>query len=185
MAPAPERRSSVPRTPDFRTATTSDAERLGRGVVEGFEGYRSFAPPGWAPPSLTTEVELLSRLLGDAEVWCLLAETEGELVGQVGSLPAARAIHPVDDPALAHLRNLFVRPDFWGTGLASTLHAAAIEAARERGFAEMRLFTPADHGRARRFYEREGWVAAGEEFHDPGPDLVLIEYRHALRRPAT
>ena len=45
----------------------------------------------------------------------------------------------------------------------------------------MRLFTPVGHGRARRFYEREGWVPAGEEFHDAGPDLVLIEYRYALR----
>jgi hypothetical protein len=52
--------------------------------------------------------------------------------------------------------------------------------ARERGSARMRLFTPAGHGRARRFYEREGWVPAGEEFHAAGPNLVLIEYRYAL-----
>jgi GNAT superfamily N-acetyltransferase len=166
---------------EFRAATAADAERLGRAVVEAFEGYRSFAPPGWTPPSLSSEVELLRGLLGDADVWCLLAEAEGRLVGQVGFLPAAQAIHPVDDPALAHLRNLFVRPDFWGTGLASTLHAAAIEAACEREYEQMRLFTPAGHGRARRFYEREGWLAAGEEFHDPGPDLVIVEYRYALR----
>jgi hypothetical protein len=34
--------------------------------------------------------------------------------------------------------------------------------------------------RARRFYEREGWVATGDEFYDPVPDLVLLEYRRAL-----
>jgi hypothetical protein len=34
--------------------------------------------------------------------------------------------------------------------------------------------------RARRFYEREGWAAAGGEFHDPAPDLVLVEYRLEL-----
>jgi hypothetical protein len=44
----------------------------------------------------------------------------------------------------------------------------------------MRLFTPAAHARARRFYEREGWVAAGDEFHDAGPNLALVEYRRAL-----
>ena len=60
-------------------------------------------------------------------------------------------------------------------------YAAAVRAARERGYAALRLFTPAGHGRARRFYEREGWVAAGDEFHDPGPDLVLVEYRYPLR----
>ena len=55
---------------------------------------------------------------------------------------------PVDEPGLAHLRNLFVDREFWGTGLASELHGAAIVAARERGFAQMRLFTPARHGLA-------------------------------------
>ena len=111
---------------------------------------------------------------------------DGALAGQVTILPAARAPHPVPGSALAHLRNLFVERDFWGTGLARTLNAAAVEAARERGYEELRLFTPARQDRARRFYEREGWVQVGEPFHDPGPDLALVEYRYALRseRPA-
>jgi GNAT superfamily N-acetyltransferase len=174
-------RQSVARKPlELRVATTSDAERLGRGVIDGFQGYRSFAPPGWTPPSLADEVELLRGLLADPQVWCLLAEAEGELAGQITFLPATRAVQPVDDRALAHLRNLFVRRDLWGSGLASALHAAAVQAARERGFASMRLFTPVAHGRARRFYEREGWSVAGEEFHAAGPDLTLVEYRLAL-----
>jgi GNAT superfamily N-acetyltransferase len=170
----------------LRPATTSDAERLARASVEGLEGYRSFAPPGWALPSPSAEAEFLRASLGDERVWCLLAEADGEVAGQIMVLPAARAARPVDDPELAHLRNLIVHRDFWGTGLARDLHAAALDAALERGFAEMRLFTPARHGRARRFYEREGWVQVGEEFHAPGPDLVLAEYRFALRprRPA-
>jgi GNAT superfamily N-acetyltransferase len=178
--PDQARHSSTPRPFEFRGATTADAERLGRAVVEGVEDYPAFAPPGWTPPSLADEAEHLRGLLGDEQVWCLLAEADGEVVGQVTVLPAARAARPVDDPALAHLRNLFVRRDFRGTGLASALDAAAVEVARERGFAELRLFTPAGHARARRFYEREGWVPAGEEFHDPAPGLVLMEYRYAL-----
>ena len=54
-------------------------------------------------------------------------------------------------------------------------------AARERGFSQMRLFTPVAQARARRFYEREGWAPAGDEFHAPGPDLVIVEYRTASR----
>ena len=87
---------------------------------------------------------------------------------QVTILPAARAPHPVPGRALAHLRNLFVGREFWGTGLARTLNAAAVEAARERGYTELRLFTPAGQDRARRFYEREGWAQVGESFHDAG-----------------
>jgi GNAT superfamily N-acetyltransferase len=174
---------AAPQQVTFRRATISDAERLGQAVIEGVEGYRSFAPRGWRPPSLADEVEHLRGLLGDGQVWCLLAVADGRLAGQITVLPAARAARPVDDPALAHLRNLFVCEDRWGTGLAGALHAEGVEAARERGCAELRLFTPAAHGRARRFYEREGWLPAGEPFHDPVPDLVLVEYRHALREP--
>lgn len=180
MVPGQSTHGSALPPVSFRAATTADAERLSRAVIEGFEDYRSFAPQSWTPPSLAPEVELLRGLLAGDHVWCLLAEAEGQVVGQITVLPAARAAQPVEDPALAHLRSLFVRRDLWGTGLATALHAAGIDAARERGFAEMRLFTPARHERAKRFYEREGWVPAGEEFHAAGPDLVLIEYRYTL-----
>ena len=166
---------------ELRDATPADAERLARTVIEGFEHYRAFAPPGWEPPPLHHEIETLHDLLPDERVWCRLAESGGEIVGQVTFLPASRAAVPDDDPALAHLRNLFVDERHWGTGLATALHAAAISEARERGFRTMRLFTPAGQARARRFYEREGWRRAGDAFHAPGPDLVIIEYRLALR----
>jgi GNAT superfamily N-acetyltransferase len=164
----------------FRAATIADAESLARGVVDGVEGYRDFAPDGWSPPSLATEAEHLRERLADAEVWCLLAEADGEVVGQITVLPAARAARPVDDPRLAHLSNIFVRQDMWGGGVARALHEAGVEAARGRGFTEMRLFCAVGQARARRFYEREGWVPEGEEFHDPVPGLVLLEYRLAL-----
>jgi GNAT superfamily N-acetyltransferase len=77
----------------------------------------------------------------------------GELVGQITVLPANGAPHPVDDPTLAHVSNLFVRRDFWGTGLARDLHCAAIDGALERGFRELRLFVAAGQARARRKQE--------------------------------
>jgi GNAT superfamily N-acetyltransferase len=166
--------------PNYRPGTVADAEAVARLVIDGFEEYRSFAPEGWSPPSLAGEVERLGELLPDPDVWCLLAESGGELAGQVTFMPAARHWSAVDDPSLAHLRTLFVRRDFWGTGVATALHAAAVEEARERAYAHMRLFTPAQQRRARRFYEREGWAVAGDEYHDPGPDLVIVEYRRAL-----
>ena len=85
-------------------------------------------------------------------VWYLVAEHEGELVGHVGFLAADRLeFAPVDDPRLAHVRQLFVARVHWGTGLAQRLHGAAVDEARARGFSSMRLFTPAGQERARRF----------------------------------
>ena len=74
-------------------------------------------------------------------------------------MPAARAARPVEDPALGHLRNLFVARAQWGSGLATALLRAAEQDARDRGFTELRLFVAEGQARARRFYEREGWRA--------------------------
>jgi PhzF family phenazine biosynthesis protein len=57
----------------------------------------------------------------------------------------------------------------------------AVAEARRRGFTAMRLVVAAGYGRARRFYEREGWAPASEEFYNPVPRLVVLEYRRTLR----
>ena len=40
----------------------------------------------------------------------------------------------------------------------------------------MRFYTPRDHSRARRFYEREGFSATGWEGLEEPLGLVLVEY---------
>ncbi len=170
----------------FRAATVSDAEQLGQAIAEGFQSYLSFAPAGWTPRSSSDETELVRGLLERDDFCCLLAWAERAgaervLAGHVAFLPASRAWREVEDPDLAHLRQLFLAPDFWGAGLARTLHTRALRAARGRGFTAMRLFTPTGQARARRFYEREGWTVNGEPFCDPGFGLQLVEYRRSLR----
>jgi GNAT superfamily N-acetyltransferase len=164
----------------LRRATIADAESLVGGFIEGVADYPSFAPPGWTAPSFDAELKHLRGALADPEVCCLIAESEGALVGQITILPAARAPHPVADPSLAHISNLFVRRDHWGAGLATDLHRAALEVATARGVRELRLFVAAGQARARRFYEREGWLPEGDPFDDPVPGLTMIEYRYRL-----
>ena len=50
-----------------------------------------------------------------------------------------------------------------------------------RGYDRARLYTPSEHARARRLYERRGWIPVGEEHHDE-LGLTLTEYRLDLRR---
>jgi GNAT superfamily N-acetyltransferase len=76
---------------------------------------------------------------------------------------------------------LFVREPFWGTGLATRLLARAVEeASAVPRYTAMRLHTPAEHVRARRFYEREGWTADAPPFYEPMLGLTLVTYRRAL-----
>ena len=164
----------------FRAATPTDADRITAVTMEGFETYRAFAPEGWTPPPAGEERARLLRLLAEDWVWYRVAEHDGELVGHVGFLPAERTFAPAGDPALAHFRQLFVVRAHWGTGLAAQLHGAALAEARARGFAAMRLFTPAPQARARRFDEREGWALARPPAFDERIGLDIAEYRRAL-----
>jgi GNAT superfamily N-acetyltransferase len=166
----------------FRVAVADDARSIGEVAAEGFETYRDFAPAGWSPPATEHEIERLRELLAHDDVWYLVAEVDGVVVGHVGFMPAARSHLPVADPSLGHFRQLFVRPTQWGTGLAAQLHAAALDEAHARGFAAMRLFTPAGQARARRFYEREGWTLAGEPELDEHIGFHIAEYRRTLAR---
>jgi hypothetical protein len=73
-----------------------------------------------------------------------------------------------------------VLPPWWGTGVAGTLHEAAIVEMRQREFVRSRLFTPADHLRARRFYERRGWRVTAHGTDRGGLGLDLVECRLEL-----
>jgi GNAT superfamily N-acetyltransferase len=166
----------------IRRATPSDADALAQTVAEGFASYREFAPPGWTPPDrLEFALGIAVRLRRPNMTGWIAEDEAGAAAGHVTYLPAAESRDPVDDPRLAHLEQLFVRPAHWGSGIAARLLAVAVADATESGYATMRLATPVDHLRARRFYEREGWAPHGEPFSGDAIGLRLLEYRLALR----
>jgi len=162
----------------FRQAELADVGAVGEAVIRGFDGYRSFAPAGWEPPGAVGEVERIRGLMTSGDLWCELAERDGAWAGVVAFTPVSASFAPVDDPRLAHLRYLFVEPEWWGSGLAVVLHRRVLEEATRRGYTAMRLFTPAEQLRARRFYEREGWREGGEAPAAGG--LPTVQYRRAL-----
>ena len=59
------------------------------------------------------------------------------------------------------------------------LHDAAIDKMRAQRFARARLYTPALHARARRFYERRGWSLRTEQW-DEDLGMMIVEYRLPL-----
>lgn len=170
----------------YREVRPADADALADVIAEGFETYAEFAPPGWTPPDRVEMAMAFVMRIPDADWWGRVAEDEGRVVAQVSIMPASAHRRRSDEPGLAHLLQLFVRPAYWGTDLAQTLHAQAVEEAAARGFTAMRLFTPARSGRARRFYEREGWTVAGEpELEEHLGGLEIIELRRPLAGTST
>lgn len=169
--------------PALRAATPTDIPELAWTVAEGFASFREFAPRGWTPPSATGQATGLRERFADPDLFCVVAEADGEPAGHVAFMAAAGSRAPTDEPRLAHLYQLFVRRPWWGAGIATRLLAVAVAEASARGFATMRLFTPELQARARRFYEREGWRAAGDPLDDPRLGLATVEYRRALGEP--
>ncbi len=164
----------------FREIEPADIEQVAALVADSFVGYRAFAPADWQPPPVSEQVPGLQRWIADPSFWGELASQDQALVAHATFIPAMRhSFHPAPDPTLAHLGHLFVKPAYWGSGVAAQLMTHARTAACARGFAAMRLFVPVGQERARRFYTREGFIAVGEPFDFAG--LAALEYRRPLK----
>jgi GNAT superfamily N-acetyltransferase len=162
---------------EIRRATLDDVAALAETQRLAFEGYATFAGPGWSPPSPEIEAVAIRERLGQPDAWCVIAHDGSAVAGHVGFLAArTRDAEQAVIPRLAHLWALFVREPYWGSGLARRLHAMAVEEARARGYLGMRLFTPAGQARARAFYDREGWDTDGTTWLEPMLGLELVEY---------
>lgn len=166
---------------ELRRATVEDAETLCETVQLGFASFRSWAGPSFDPPPPMLELPKICEGLARPSTWALLAVSGGEPAGHVAVTQARERAEPRPDiPGLAHLWMLFVRPPWWGSGLAARLNGLAVAQAQERGYRTMRLHTPAGNERARAFYEREGWSTDGVAIPEPLLGLDLVEYRRDL-----
>ena len=167
---------------DIRIAVPDDAIALASTTRLGFESYLEWAPEGWQPPPRSLEIRAIRERLRARTTWCAMAvDLDGEQAGHVGITYANERERPhVSIPGRAHLWMLFVRPRWWGSGLAGWLHRLALEEAARREYASIRLYTPHGAARARAFYEREGWQQQGRAFPEPLLGLDLVEYRRRL-----
>jgi GNAT superfamily N-acetyltransferase len=163
-----------------RVASAADAPVIAEILAEAFEGYRAWAPPEWSPPSMDGEEAFLAVALSRSDVWFLLARAHGKAVGHVALSPFTMVQQQPPPAGTINLWQLFVRPPWQGRGVATELMRAAGAEARRRGFTRMRLWTPRDAARARRFYEREGWTATESTRGSALVGLPLVQYARAL-----
>ncbi|HYZ76561.1 MAG TPA: GNAT family N-acetyltransferase [Gaiellaceae bacterium] len=158
---------------ETRPPRADEADELFRRFREtALVAYRHVFPPELYPFPDEAERSKWRRLVRDhgRTHRLVVAEVAGDVVGAVVATPGT-------------LQHLFVVPSSWGTGVADALHAAAVEVSREAGVAECRLEVLAENCRARRFYERHGWVP--DERSRPAdypPYPRVVGYRLPLRR---
>jgi GNAT superfamily N-acetyltransferase len=107
-------------------------------------GFAKVFPPDRYPYPTDDVREVWREALADPEVDAYVYELQGEAVGTV----------TVDSD---FLRQLYVLPAQWGSGIGSALLERGLERMRERGATRAKLWTLEGNERGRRFYERRGW----------------------------
>jgi putative acetyltransferase len=112
------------------------------------------------------KIDFAARVAWWRERWCtelvpnaaiIVAERGGELAGFV----------TIDDKG--YLDQLVVAPDHWGSQLADLL----VDEAKRRSPDRVTLLVNTDNARAIRFYQRNGFVPAGEDVNPTSGRPVL------------
>ncbi|MFE2162735.1 GNAT family N-acetyltransferase [Streptomyces lydicus] len=154
--------------------TETDVAGVSAVRVRGWQAaYRGLMPQAYLDAmSVTADAERRRSWFArrPPEVADLVAEAAGEVVGwaSVGPArdpdiaPGAEEL-PAPRPTAGELFALYVTPQLIGTGVGRALMAAGTDRARAKGFRALYLWVVRGNTRARRFYERAGFVPDGAE----------------------
>jgi len=129
--------------------------------------------------------ELISTMLDESRTCAILVcERAGQVTGFV-SVGASRDEDAEEDTGEAYA--LYVAPQHWRQGCGAALLAAALTRLRDDGCRQVTLWALRHNGRARAFYEAQGFVVdGGEQCVERAGGFVTdeVRYRRALDNPS-
>ena len=146
----------------YRAAMLADAPTISALFAKSFTATFGtlYAPHDLAAFLAQLSPEAFAGEIADPAFAFRLAEAGSELVGYLKLGPPNL---PGDTPAGSiELRQLYVDAAWHGEGIAPALTDWAFKEARRRGARHMQLSVYIDNHRARRFYERYGFVEVGK-----------------------
>ncbi|WP_433544940.1 N-acetyltransferase family protein [Streptomyces sp. CA-294286] len=176
-------------TPLLRPMTFADCAAVAAVRVLGWQhAYAGLVPQSHLDAlDLDRETELRRTQFGAAGPGTvnLVAERAGEVVGWACWGPYRTDGEPAR-PAHAELYALYVRPDHLSCGAGRALTTACVAGARAAGFTSLSLWVLARNDRARRFYEKAGFVCDGveEPFELDGALVPEVRYTSRLSEAA-
>ena len=88
-----------------------------------------------------------------------------------------------DDPAVAELVSMWVRPQARGRGVGSALVKVVLDWASQQGCSEVRLWVSEGNDSAERLYARHGFVRTGEKQPIRVDDPTRLELAMVLSTP--
>ncbi len=165
----------------LRDAAVDDAAAIEAVHSSSREAAYSSHVSAWPPAGAgrSERVARWSRWLASSEIHCLVAERDDRIVGFVTVRAATDS--DVSAQTVAEMPTLYIDPDHWRSGLGSALCDAAVQRARDLGFAELVLWVLEINDRARTFYARRGFRADGATKIDEGTPEGFMAERYHLR----
>ena len=129
--------------------------------------YAATLPVDLSPQGFSQELESLPGIYGPPGGELLLAKRGDHVLGCI----ALKALEP---PRVAEIKRLFVRPQARGTGVGKALVAAAITAAENLGYGEIKLDTLPQMESAIALYKSNGFVSIPPYGSHPYPGLMTL-----------
>jgi len=163
----------------IRSATVADAHAIAEIHVAGWRvAYRGLMPDAVIEAiSVDQRRGFWKGMLSKPGVGKVaVGESDGAMVGFCSYGPS----RDEDDPEVAEIYALYVRPGMWRQGWGRSLCAHAEHEAQAREHGAMTLWVVKGNELARRFYERLGYAADGAERTDhklTGSPFVEVRYR--------
>ena len=159
--------------PILRPASPEDISPAGKICYLAFKSIAEAHnfPPDFPNPE--SAIELIRHLLSRTDVYAVIAEHEGRVVG---------SNFLWEDGAVAGVGPITVEPGMQNMRVGRRLMEAVLERARSRGIASVRLLQAAYHGRSLSLYTRLGFDAREPLSVMQGPALRLAIDGHVVRR---
>ena len=145
----------------YRRASTVDADAIDRVFRTSFcDTFAHLYRPEDLEAFLSKfTLDAWTAELGDERYDFQVAEADGEIIGFVKLGPRELPIRTTG-PAI-ELRQLYILHEWRGLGAAQALMDWALSEAKARGGQELYLTVYTENWRARRFYEKYGFVEVG------------------------
>ena len=132
-----------------------------------FRAYAKVLPVDLAPQGFSQELASLPGVYAPPGGELLLAKQGDHVLGCI-------AFKPLDPPRVAEIKRLFVRPQARGKGVGKALVQAAMTAAVQSGYDEIKLDTLPQMQSAIALYKASGFVPIPPYGSHPYPGLVTL-----------
>lgn len=164
---------------NIRLAKESDAETFGNIHVESWKAaYKDIIPDEYLSnmnPNKRAQ-RLLQGLSNQTESQYYVADNNNTIIGNL-------IIGKYDgDDNIGEVGAIYLLPDFWGKGYGKFMMDFALKELKNIGYNTIVLWVLEDNLRARRFYEKAGFVPSGEKKKiNIGKSLIEIKYTYTVR----